>query len=46
MAAYRFRTDDTPLEIPDYADEAIRAMAWYELLKKLRWSMPGPDLGL
>ena len=35
MAAYRFRTDDTPLEIPDYADEAIRAMAWYELLKKL-----------
>lgn len=35
MAAYRFITDETPLEIPDYADEPIRAWAWYELLKKL-----------
>lgn len=35
MTAFRFRTDETPLEIPDYADEPLRAWAWYELLKKL-----------
>ena len=35
MGAFRFRDDSEPLGVPDYADEPIRAWAWYEMLKKL-----------
>lgn len=35
MGSYRFRDDSTPLEIPDYADEPIRAWAWYEFMMRL-----------
>ena len=35
MTAFRFRDDNAPIEMPDYAEEALRTWAWYEMLKRL-----------